>query len=81
MAIAGYYEWQQMDDGKQPCFIHGDGDVLAATGLYATRHQELSYFDLTDPGWAGPRRIEQERLPYPDIEDSGHIIVNMSGRV
>ena len=37
--MAGYYEWQQMDDGKQPYFIHGDGDVLAAAGLYAARQE------------------------------------------
>ena len=24
-----------MEDGRQPYFIHGDGDVLAAAGLYA----------------------------------------------
>jgi putative SOS response-associated peptidase YedK len=35
--MAGYYEWQQMEDGKQPYFIHGDGDVLAAAGVYAAR--------------------------------------------
>ena len=38
--MAGYYEWQQMDDGKQPYFIHGDGDVLAAAGLYAARQDD-----------------------------------------
>ncbi|TFB63483.1 SOS response-associated peptidase [Cryobacterium sp. Hz7] len=38
--MAGYYEWQQMDDGKQPYFLHGDGDVLAAAGLYAARQED-----------------------------------------
>ncbi|WP_104129594.1 SOS response-associated peptidase [Cryobacterium sp. N21] len=38
--MAGYYEWQQMDDGKQPYFIHGDGDGLAAAGLYAARQED-----------------------------------------
>ena len=38
--MAGYYEWQQMDDGKQPYFIHSDGDVLAAAGLYAARQED-----------------------------------------
>ena len=33
--MAGYYEWQQMDDGKQPYYLHGDGALLAAAGLYA----------------------------------------------
>lgn len=37
--MAGYDEWQQMDDGKQPYFIHSDGNVLAAAGLYAARHE------------------------------------------
>lgn len=45
---------------------------------HLTEEEELTYFDLTDPGWIGPRRIEQERLPYPDIEDSGRTTVNMS---
>ena len=38
--MAGYYEWQQLDDGKQPYFIYGDGEVLAAAGLYAARHED-----------------------------------------
>ena len=38
--MAGYYEWQQMDDGKQPYFIHSDGDLLAAAGLYAARQED-----------------------------------------
>ncbi|TFD12866.1 hypothetical protein E3T35_06145 [Cryobacterium sp. TMT1-2-2] len=29
-----------MDDGKQPYFIHGDGDVLAAAGLCAARQED-----------------------------------------
>jgi len=33
----GYYEWQQVGDGKQPYLIHGDGRTLAAAGLYAAR--------------------------------------------
>ena len=37
--MAGYYEWQQMEDGKQPDFIHGDGEVLAADGVYAARKE------------------------------------------
>ena len=35
--MAGYYEWKQLEDGKQPCFIHGDGELLAAAGVYAAR--------------------------------------------
>ncbi|TFB61829.1 SOS response-associated peptidase [Cryobacterium sp. Hz7] len=38
--MSGYYEWQQMDDGKQPFFIHGASDVLAAAGLYAARQED-----------------------------------------
>ena len=38
--MAGYYEWQQMEDGKQPYFVRGEGDVLAAAGLYAARQED-----------------------------------------
>ena len=35
--MTGYYEWQQQSDGKQPYFIHGDAELLAAAGLYSAR--------------------------------------------
>jgi putative SOS response-associated peptidase YedK len=40
--MRGYYEWEDIigTDGKtvkQPHFIHGEGDVLAAAGIYAAR--------------------------------------------
>jgi putative SOS response-associated peptidase YedK len=40
--MRGYYEWEDIigTDGKtvkQPHFIHGEGDVLAAAGIYAVR--------------------------------------------
>ena len=39
--MRGYYEWQDIElDGKkvkQPHFIHGRGDLLAAAGIYAVR--------------------------------------------
>ncbi|MEF2976630.1 SOS response-associated peptidase [Subtercola sp. YIM 133946] len=37
--MIGYYEWQQWADGKQPYFIHGETDVLAAAGLYSVRKE------------------------------------------
>lgn len=42
--MIGYYEWMPDGGGKQPYFIHGPGDVLAAAGLYASR--------MTEDGWA-----------------------------
>ncbi|MBG6059133.1 putative SOS response-associated peptidase YedK [Cryobacterium sp. MP_M3] len=36
--MTGYYEWEDLPDGKQPHFIHSDG-VLAAAGLYAGRQE------------------------------------------
>ena len=39
--MRGYYEWQEIElDGKkvkQPHFIHGPGDLLAAAGIYTAR--------------------------------------------
>lgn len=35
--MTGYYEWVEMDDGKQPYFIHSGDELLAAAGLYAAR--------------------------------------------
>jgi putative SOS response-associated peptidase YedK len=39
--MRGYYEWQEIElDGKkvkQPHFIHGEGELLAAASLYAVR--------------------------------------------
>jgi putative SOS response-associated peptidase YedK len=39
--MRGYYEWSEIEqDGeklKQPHFIHGDSDVLAAAGIYTAR--------------------------------------------
>jgi putative SOS response-associated peptidase YedK len=39
--MRGYYEWQDIElDGKkvkQPHFIHGPGDLLAAAGIYSVR--------------------------------------------
>lgn len=30
----GYYEWEAVDDGKQPYFLHSGNQVLAMAGLY-----------------------------------------------
>ena len=37
--MAGYYEWEDLPDGKQPHVIHGDG-LLAAAGVYAGRQED-----------------------------------------
>jgi len=37
--MTGYYEWVEMDDGKQPYFIHAGDELLAAAGLYAARKE------------------------------------------
>ena len=31
----GYYEWMKSEEGKKiPYFLHGEGDLIAMTGLY-----------------------------------------------
>jgi putative SOS response-associated peptidase YedK len=39
--MRGYYEWAEVEDVgkkvKQPYFIHGDSDILAAAGIYTAR--------------------------------------------
>lgn len=38
--MAGYYEWRDYPDGKQPFWIHRkDGDQLYAAGLWEPRHR------------------------------------------
>jgi len=35
--MSGFYEWRQMEDGKQPFFISAiDGGVLCCAGLWDT---------------------------------------------
>ena len=71
--MAGYYEWQQMDDGKQPYFIHSDGDVLAAAGLYAARQEgdvwKISFAIITRAARDASGEIH-DRMPVfltPDV--------------
>ncbi len=46
--MAGYYEWRDMADGKQPYYIsHKEGEQLWAAGLWEPRH------DLQDESEAG----------------------------
>ena len=73
--MAGYYEWQQMDDGKQPYFIHSDGDVLAAAGLYAARQEgdvwKISFTIITRAARDASGEIH-DRMPVfltPDVWD------------
>ncbi|TFD50746.1 hypothetical protein E3T43_17750 [Cryobacterium sp. Hh7] len=74
--MAGYYEWQQMDDGKQPYFIHSDGDVLAAAGLYAARQEgdvwKISFTIITRAARDASGEIH-DRMPVfmtPDVWDT-----------
>ena len=73
--MVGYYEWQQMDDGKQPYFIHSDGDVLAAAGLYAARQEgdvwKISFTIITRAARDASGEIH-DRMPVfltPDVWD------------
>ncbi|TFD17860.1 SOS response-associated peptidase [Cryobacterium sp. TMT4-10] len=73
--MAGYYEWQQMDDGKQPYFIHSDGDVLAAAGLYAARQEgnawKITFTIITRAARDASGEIH-DRMPVfltPDVWD------------
>ncbi|WP_198416899.1 SOS response-associated peptidase [Cryobacterium sp. TMT2-23] len=73
--MAGYYEWQQMEDGKQPYFIHGDGDVLAAAGVYAARQEDdewkISFTIITRAARDASGEIH-DRMPVfltPDVWD------------
>ena len=42
---SGYYEWVQTDSGKQPCYIHGEHDVLPIAGLW-TRWKDIKSFTI-----------------------------------
>ena len=73
--MAGYYEWQQMNDGKQPYFIHSDGDVLAAAGLYAARQDgdvwKITFTIITRAARDASGEIH-DRMPVfltPDVWD------------
>lgn len=73
--MAGYYEWQQSDDGKQPYFIHVDGDLLAAAGLYAARQEDgvwkISFTIITRAARDASGEIH-DRMPVfitPDVWD------------
>jgi putative SOS response-associated peptidase YedK len=74
--MAGYYEWEDRPDGKQPHFIHGPEHTLAAAGLYESRK-------LPDGSWALSMTVItreardasgeiHERMPVfltPDVRD------------
>ena len=73
--MAGYFEWQQMEDGKQPYFLHGDGHVLAAAGLYAARKKDdewkISFTIITRAASDASGEIH-DRMPVfltPDVWD------------
>ncbi len=40
MPMSGYYEWEEVEDGKQPYFISSRATVLAAAGLQAAYKDE-----------------------------------------
>jgi len=71
--MAGYFEWQQMDDGKQPYFIHSGHDLLATAGLYAARHEgdawKVTFTIITRPARDACGEIH-DRMPVfvtPDV--------------
>ncbi|MEB0303567.1 SOS response-associated peptidase family protein, partial [Mucilaginibacter sp. 5C4] len=63
--MTGYYEWEDLPDGKQPHFIHGDG-LLAAAGLYAARKE-------SDDSWSHSMTIITREAP----DASGEIHARM----
>jgi putative SOS response-associated peptidase YedK len=45
--MTGYYEWEDLPDGKQPHFIHGPESLLAAAGLYSAKKDDDGNWGLT----------------------------------
>jgi putative SOS response-associated peptidase YedK len=73
--MAGYFEWKQMEDDKQPYFIHSDNDLLAAAGLYAARPEgdvwKVTFTIITRPARDASGQIH-DRMPVfltPDVWD------------
>ena len=44
---SGYYEWVQTENGKQPCYIHGEYDVLPIAGLWTRWNNTKSFTIIT----------------------------------
>ena len=42
---SGYYEWTQTENGKQPVFIHNNGDFLLLAGLWS-QWKDISSFTI-----------------------------------
>lgn len=49
--IMGYYEWLQVEDGKQPYYVSAAGGLVMA-GLWEQRDTLLSFTVLTEPAQA-----------------------------
>ena len=46
--MTGYYEWVEMDDGKQPYFVHAkDGQLLHAAGLTTAEQNSEGEWDVS----------------------------------
>ncbi|HEX7351626.1 SOS response-associated peptidase [Brachybacterium sp.] len=46
--MSGYYEWVEMDDGKQPYFVHADGgELLHAAGLTTAEQNSDGEWDVS----------------------------------
>jgi putative SOS response-associated peptidase YedK len=62
--MAGYYEWEDRPDGKQPFYVtHEDGEQLWAAGLWEPRH------DLQDEMEAGSCVI----ITHDAVEAAGEV--------
>ena len=44
---SGYYEWTQTENGKQPVFIHNNGDFLLLAGLWSQWKDIYSFTIIT----------------------------------
>lgn len=48
VAMTGYYEWVEMDDGKQPYYVHATGgELLHAAGLTTAEQNSDGEWDVS----------------------------------
>ncbi|TFD16621.1 hypothetical protein E3T26_03820 [Cryobacterium sp. TMT1-21] len=72
-----------LEDGKQPYFIHGDGHVLAAAGLYAARQKDdmwkITFTIITRAARDASGEIHDRMLVFltPDVWDQWLIPVKI----
>ncbi|MCS5732326.1 SOS response-associated peptidase [Herbiconiux daphne] len=72
----GYYEWEQTANGKQPHYIHGPENILAAAGLYELKKVDdewtLSFTIITREAADASGEVH-DRMPVfltPDVWDT-----------